>query len=64
VENVYSKSSGNENSSIDEDNSYGIVTVTPWADDRNSAFSFSFDDGFISQYENVREILNQFGFKG
>lgn len=33
-----------------------------WADDRRSAFSFTFDDGFISQYENARPILNAFGF--
>ncbi len=41
---------------------WGKVYVTTWADNRQSAFSFSFDDGFISQFENVREILNQYNF--
>jgi len=42
----------------------GSIVVARWADDRASAFSFSFDDGLLSQYENARLILNQFGFKG
>jgi hypothetical protein len=42
---------------------WGKLYVTTWADDRQSAFSFSFDDGFISQYDNVRNILNQNNFK-
>jgi hypothetical protein len=41
---------------------WGKLYVTTWADDRQSAFSFSFDDGFISQYDNVKNILNQFEF--
>ncbi len=41
---------------------YGKVYVTRWAEDRKSAFSFSFDDGFKAQYDNVRPILNSFGF--
>jgi len=64
VENVYSNSSPNESGSVSKSSSYGNIVITTWADDRNAAFSFSFDDGFISQYENVREILNQFDFKG
>ena len=64
VENLYSISSGNENDSHSINNSFGNITVTTWADDRNAAFSFSFDDGFISQYVNVRGILNQFNFRG
>lgn len=41
---------------------WGKTYVTEWADNRQSAFSFSFDDGFISQYENVKNILNQNDF--
>ena len=41
---------------------WGRLFVSTWADDRQSAFSFSFDDGFISQYDNVRIILNQNNF--
>ena len=64
VENLYSNLSGNESGSVSKASSYGIISVTNWANDRNSAFSFSFDDGFISQYENVRVIFNQFDFRG
>jgi hypothetical protein len=39
-----------------------IVWAAKWSDDKSSAFSLSFDDGFISHYENVRPILNQFNF--
>jgi len=39
-----------------------LVWAAKWFDDKSSAFSFSFDDGFISHYENVRPILNQFNF--
>ena len=42
--------------------SIGDVTVKTWADNKKSAYSFSFDDGFQSQYDNVRPILNSFGF--
>lgn len=38
--------------------------IAKWYHDKKSAFSFSFDDGFISQYENVGPILNQFNFNG
>ena len=41
-----------------------LVWAAKWFDDKSSAFSFSFDDGFISHYENVRPILNQFNFSG
>jgi peptidoglycan/xylan/chitin deacetylase (PgdA/CDA1 family) len=41
-----------------------LVWAAKWFDDKSSAFSFSFDDGFISHYENVRPILNQFNFNG
>jgi peptidoglycan/xylan/chitin deacetylase (PgdA/CDA1 family) len=43
---------------------YGQVSVKRWADDRKSAFTFSFDDGFITQYTNVKPILDSFGFRG
>jgi len=39
------------------------LRVTKWADDNQSAFTFSFDDGFLSHYQNADPILNQFGFK-
>jgi peptidoglycan/xylan/chitin deacetylase (PgdA/CDA1 family) len=41
---------------------YGNVYVTRWAEDRKSAFSFSFDDGFKAQFDNVKPILNSFDF--
>jgi peptidoglycan/xylan/chitin deacetylase (PgdA/CDA1 family) len=41
---------------------YGKVFVTTWAEDRKSAFSFSFDDGFKAQYDNVRIILDSYDF--
>ncbi|MFB3057119.1 MAG: polysaccharide deacetylase family protein [Ignavibacteriaceae bacterium] len=41
-----------------------LVWAAKWSDDKSSAFSFSFDDGFNSHYENVRPILNQFSFNG
>ena len=35
-----------------------------YADDRQSAFCLTFDDGLLSHSENVSPILNQYGFKG
>ena len=43
---------------------YGEVSVKKWADDRKSAFTFTFDDGFMSQYTNAAPILDSCGFKG
>ena len=43
---------------------YGTLRFTTYADDRRSAFSLTFDDGLLSHSENVRPILNQYGFKG
>lgn len=40
------------------------LRVTKWADDKQSAFTFSSDDGFLSHYSNAAPILNNFGFKG
>lgn len=45
-----------------DSSNYGKVYVTRWAEDRKSAFSFSFDDGFKAQYDYVRPTLNSFGF--
>jgi peptidoglycan/xylan/chitin deacetylase (PgdA/CDA1 family) len=44
-----------------QDSSYGSFTATLWAGNQQSAFSFSFDDGLKSQYDNAYPILNQFG---
>ena len=43
---------------------YGSMRIPNYADDRKSAFSFTFDDGLLSQSVNVRPILNQHGFNG
>ena len=43
---------------------YGTLRFATYANDRQSAFSLTFDDGLLSQTENVRPILNQYGFKG
>ncbi|MFX0102400.1 MAG: polysaccharide deacetylase family protein [Candidatus Hodarchaeota archaeon] len=40
------------------------IKATKWKDNRKSVFSFSFDDGYVSQYTNARKILNKHGFKG
>jgi peptidoglycan/xylan/chitin deacetylase (PgdA/CDA1 family) len=43
---------------------YGQTSVKLWADDRKSAFSFTFDDGEMSQYTYAVPVLDSFGFKG
>ncbi len=43
---------------------YGSLRFTNYADDRQSAFSFTFDDGLLTHSKNARPILNQYGFKG
>jgi peptidoglycan/xylan/chitin deacetylase (PgdA/CDA1 family) len=43
---------------------YGQVSVKKWADDRKSAFSFTFDDASMSQYTYAAPILDSFKFKG
>jgi hypothetical protein len=43
---------------------YGTLRFTNYADDRQSAFSLTFDDGLLTHTENVAPILNQYGFKG
>jgi hypothetical protein len=42
----------------------GKIEVKTWADDKKSAFSMTFDDGFQAHYTHARRILNEFGFKG
>ena len=42
----------------------GDIFVKKWANDKKSAFSFSFDDAFMSHYTNTGPILDQYGFKG
>ena len=43
---------------------FGALRFTNYADDMQSAFSLTFDDGLLTHSENVRPILNQYGFKG
>ena len=50
------------NPTTSDTSNYGKVFVTRWAEDRKSAFSFSFDDGFKAQYDNVGPILNSYEF--
>lgn len=50
------------NTGLSDGSNFGNVYVTRWAENRKSAFSFSFDDGFKAQYDYVRPILNSFGF--
>lgn len=42
----------------------GSLRFTNYADGRQSAFSFTFDDGLLTHSENAGPILNQYGFKG
>jgi peptidoglycan/xylan/chitin deacetylase (PgdA/CDA1 family) len=43
---------------------YGQISVKKWADDRKSAFSFTFDDGNMSQYTYAAPVLDSFKFRG
>jgi peptidoglycan/xylan/chitin deacetylase (PgdA/CDA1 family) len=43
---------------------YGDISVKTWPDDRQSAFSFTFDDGCMTQYTYAAPILDTFKFKG
>jgi peptidoglycan/xylan/chitin deacetylase (PgdA/CDA1 family) len=47
---------------LPDSSDWGNLYVTTWADNRQSAFSFSFDDGFLSQCTNVSDVLNQYNF--
>ncbi len=42
---------------------YGNVSVKKWANNKKSAFSFTFDDSFMSQYTYALPILDKYGFK-
>ncbi len=42
----------------------GQATVKTWAGDKQSAFSLTFDDGYQSQIDNARPVLDSYGFKG
>lgn len=42
--------------------SIGDVLVDTWANGNKGAFSFTFDDGFMSQYTYAWPVLKQFGF--
>ncbi len=49
---------------VDLDSTYGSFTATRWAGNQQSAFSFTFDDGLRSQYDNAFPILTQYGMIG
>ncbi len=51
-----------ESSGLKKVNTIGDVSVNTWANGKKAAFSFTFDDGLISQYQYVRPIMNSFGF--
>ena len=53
----------NKNQSAQPQSVYGSVSVKKWADDKKSAFTISFDDSKISQFTEVRPILNDYGLK-
>ncbi len=42
---------------------YGSVSVKRWADNKKSAFTFSFDDSKISQFTYARPIIDSYGLK-
>ncbi len=60
----YSPANSSEPQGTETIDSTDVVWAAKWYNDKKSAFSFSFDDSFISHYENVRPILNQFNFRG
>ncbi len=40
------------------------ITIEPWLNAKSSAFSFTFDDGYITDYEYAAPVLDEFGYKG
>lgn len=58
-----SQKSAKKNYNQIESRGYGKISVKTWANDKKSAFSFTFDDSFISQYTYALPILDQFGIK-
>ncbi|MBN2234565.1 MAG: polysaccharide deacetylase family protein [Opitutales bacterium] len=49
---------------ITENTSAFEVRIAKWPDNRDAAFSFTFDDGYVSHFEQARPVLNDFGFHG
>ena len=49
---------------VDLHSTYGTFTATKWAGNQQSAFSFTFDDGLKSQYDNAYQVLNNYGMIG
>jgi hypothetical protein len=43
---------------------YGSLRITNYADDRQSAFSLTFDDGLKSQFVYAKPVLDNYGLKG
>ena len=65
---IWGSNSGNKNKGNKQIKAitaaYGSVSVKTWADDKKSAFSFTFDDSFMSQYTYAVPVLDRFGFHG
>jgi peptidoglycan/xylan/chitin deacetylase (PgdA/CDA1 family) len=40
------------------------VEVKKWADNKKSAFAFTFDDSFLTDWQYTKGVLEQFNFKG
>ncbi len=54
------KSGTHQNKTVSVDS----ITIQPWLNAKSSAFSFTFDDGYITDYEYAAPVLNNFGYKG
>ncbi len=51
------------NYELNKISSVGNVSVNTWAGGKKAAFSFTFDDGYFSQYQYANPVLSSFGFK-